>query len=770
MQRTLLTLRDDLAALALVGLMMLVAAWAVTAAQWAEGLDILPVVVLIAVAANYLLSLSRFPGLTGTLISLVYGLFTVWALVGGQIAEPLTFRERLMEVSFRLGTWIEQAVSGGFSRDNLIFLLFVGLLAWLLTFSAVWNVFRLHRLWQAAVPGGLALLVNAYYYLGPANMKLFVAVYLFLTLALAVQTHIVQRERLWRRQRVGFHPSTRFDLMRGGLAAAAVLLGLAWLAPTAQASHGLAELWERSDNPWRDVQETFDRMFNALEGRAGSVASYYGGATLAMGGPIHLSDNPVMTVYAPQGYRYYWRSKVFEQYFMGRWWTNAELRITSDFGQLRPETNGPYSLRRNVQQRVEVLMPATRLLYAAPQPVSFASLPIIYEMIPNLPGSEAGTVTVVQSSRLLEQGATYGVTSSISIADETSLRLAGTEYPLWVKNRYLLLPENISPRTRELARQLAAPYTNPYDVARAIELYLRTNITYNEQVAAPPNEVEPVDYVLFERQEGYCTYYASAMAVLLRSVGIPARIAVGFAQGAFDPEISAYVVAESDAHTWVEVYFPEYGWVEFEPTAAQQPILRSEQFQVFEAGALAQPPQLGPPTPAPTAQPPTTPGDESEHSPRGAPGMDSQRGPALLTVLRGLLATALVIGVIGAAVWTWMKQHGLHNLTSDVARSYARLNIAAPLAGVDLQASDTPCERAEAYRQSIPEGDYQVKRIVDLYVQEQYTEHRLSLVGRYESYRQAREAWQRVWPLVARTALERLLARLNPFAGRSTGR
>jgi transglutaminase-like putative cysteine protease len=85
-----------------------------------------------------------------------------------------------------------------------------------------------------------------------------------------------------------------------------------------------------------------------------------------------------------------------------------------------------------------------------------------------------------------------------------------------------------------------------------------------------------VDYFLFESREGYCTYYASAMVVLLRLNGIPARIAAGFAQGDYDPTLGAYRVSESDAHSWVEAYFPPYGWVEFEPTASIQPILREE--------------------------------------------------------------------------------------------------------------------------------------------------------------------------------------------------
>ncbi|HNG20294.1 MAG TPA: transglutaminase-like domain-containing protein, partial [Candidatus Obscuribacter sp.] len=86
------------------------------------------------------------------------------------------------------------------------------------------------------------------------------------------------------------------------------------------------------------------------------------------------------------------------------------------------------------------------------------------------------------------------------------------------------------------------------------------------KITAPPPDKDPLEYFLFEIKEGYCDYYASAMATMLRSVGIPARTASGYAEGTFDEESKVFFVTAADAHTWVEVYFPEYGWVEFEPT------------------------------------------------------------------------------------------------------------------------------------------------------------------------------------------------------------
>jgi hypothetical protein len=159
------------------------------------------------------------------------------------------------------------------------------------------------------------------------------------------------------------------------------------------------------------------------------------------------------------------------------------------------------------------------------------------------------------------------------------------------------LPDNITARTRELATRITEGLDNPYDMAQAITTYLRTSLEYSETLPAKPAGQEPVDWVLFDQQQAFCNYYATAEIVMLRSLGIPARMAVGYAEGErvpSDPQIvptlgagdnvpqefgalsESYLVRHRDAHAWPEVYFPTTGWVEFEPTASQLAIFRPE--------------------------------------------------------------------------------------------------------------------------------------------------------------------------------------------------
>ncbi|HLQ76171.1 MAG TPA: transglutaminase-like domain-containing protein, partial [Terriglobia bacterium] len=131
--------------------------------------------------------------------------------------------------------------------------------------------------------------------------------------------------------------------------------------------------------------------------------------------------------------------------------------------------------------------------------------------------------------------------------------------------RYLQLPANLDPRVTALARDITTGGSTPADKASRIEAYLRKNYKYTLNLTWAPG-IEPLNTFLFDAKNGHCEYFASAMAILSRAAGIPTRLVNGFQMGEFNPVGSDYIVRESDAHSWVEAYFPERGWVEFDPT------------------------------------------------------------------------------------------------------------------------------------------------------------------------------------------------------------
>ena len=158
----------------------------------------------------------------------------------------------------------------------------------------------------------------------------------------------------------------------------------------------------------------------------------------------------------------------------------------------------------------------------------------------------------------------YRATSDIAQPGAADLRGADGSYPADVIAEYLTLP-SVDLRIPRLAEQITASSSNSYDKALALENYLRTHFAYTLQLSRTVPH-DPLANFLFERREGHCEYFASSMAVMLRTLGIPSRVVNGFRSGEFNDLTSQYVVRASNAHSWVEAYFPNYGWIAFDPT------------------------------------------------------------------------------------------------------------------------------------------------------------------------------------------------------------
>jgi len=159
----------------------------------------------------------------------------------------------------------------------------------------------------------------------------------------------------------------------------------------------------------------------------------------------------------------------------------------------------------------------------------------------------------------------YEGISLLPVARPTQARNAGTDYPMEIRETYLQLPAGMDKRIATLARTASGNAANPYDQSLAIENYLRTKYTYTLNLTAKPGG-DPLAHFLFESKAGHCEYFATAMAVMLRTLGIPSREVNGFLPGEYNDVGGDYIVRASDAHSWVEAYFPGTGWLTFDPT------------------------------------------------------------------------------------------------------------------------------------------------------------------------------------------------------------
>ncbi|HKW31619.1 MAG TPA: DUF3488 and transglutaminase-like domain-containing protein [Candidatus Acidoferrum sp.] len=159
----------------------------------------------------------------------------------------------------------------------------------------------------------------------------------------------------------------------------------------------------------------------------------------------------------------------------------------------------------------------------------------------------------------------YAGISRLPPRDAARLRAAGTDYSSDIISTYLQLPAGLDRRIPELAREIARNAATPFDRALRIEAYLRTRFAYTLNLSGKPGQ-DPLSHFLFETRAGHCEYFASAMAIMLRTMGIPSREVNGFLRGEYNDLGGDYIVRASDAHSWVEVYFPGNGWQVFDPT------------------------------------------------------------------------------------------------------------------------------------------------------------------------------------------------------------
>lgn len=364
-------------------------------------------------------------------------------------------------------------------------------------------------------------------------------------------------------------------------------------------------------------------------------------------------------------------------------------------------------------------------------------------IIVNGQAANYGDVEVVLPREALQRDSQYKATVLVSNATAPQLRDAGVDYPEWVKQRYLQLPGSTTERTRELAAGLGSG-KNAYDAAITIQNYLRDNIKYNENIAFPPPDRNVVDYLLFDSRQGYCEYYSTAMVIMLRTLGIPAREAIGLFSGTYDNDQGGYLYRESNAHAWPEVYFPGYGWIPFEPTAPRSPFER----EVGDAGG-----QVAPGAPAgnvvTSGLDETLPTDAGfPDDPRfGASGRPVQQQHPVWRVLR--VAVPLAVLVWGIAALLWLR--GLRGL-SPTSQFYARLTRSGTLAGVRPPPGTTPYEYARAVSTAVPGTRRSLDQITNLYVREQYGGQQPSI----QDVRLVQRAWH-----TFRAALLRSFLRLR---------
>jgi transglutaminase-like putative cysteine protease len=341
---------------------------------------------------------------------------------------------------------------------------------------------------------------------------------------------------------------------------------------------------------------------------------------------------------------------------------------------------------------------------------------VVSGRLPNYDDIEA-----IYASSALEPGTDYRVIGLSSYADADELASAPTDYPVWLANRYLQLPDSVTERTRSAADMIVAEAgaSNLFDMAWAIQEYLRANYTYELNGPKTPKGQDYVDFFLFDHKIGRCTHFATAMVVLVRSLGIPARLVSGYNYSGEQNANGEVLYRELQAHTWVEVFFPGYGWIPFEPTTNQP----SFGYGGDNPGEETTAPEGSQATPEPEVSPGAT--QEPTLGPDATPdvpalaiddtGDGSGLGRMVAIAVLALACAALGFAGLFALRWRW-RLRGL----GPASGLFARLQRVGAWFGVRTGEATTPNEFGRALTRVLPGSDAAVRSITTAYYVEQF--------------------------------------------------
>ncbi|MBN1813765.1 MAG: transglutaminase domain-containing protein, partial [Anaerolineae bacterium] len=631
----------------------------------------------------------------------------------------------------RVAVWLQALVMGEPAVDPVAATLVWGMALWLITAWASWTLRRRARPLQAIAPGGVLLIAALSYRRTDTTV---IPVLLGAMLLLLALVAYVTRLRRWQAAGIDF-PDLGNDTTLVVILVTFVLVFSAAMSPVVTIQN-IADFIGRFAPKQAGESDVVGRAPVIAAPDSMEKSSF---ADLRVGGlprrhllgsGPELSEKLVMNIstgelpsgpqdiFGSQAPRYYWRGITYDVY-TGRGWVTRDIE-TVDYLAEDSLALPRFEAQREVRQNVRILGDVAGLLHATG---TLDSVDQDYSVAWRSEGDIFGAT--LESTR-------YQAVSLVSIATGEELRSAGSDYPDWIRNRYLALPDTVPDRVLGLARDLTATGATPYDRAVAIESFLRT-YPYNLDVQLPPvGTRDVVDYFLFELKEGYCDYYATSMVVLARAAGLPARLVIGYAPGYYDARGVVYIVTEAEAHAWVEVYFPEYGWIEFEPTGGRPPIRRSDGEQ--EPLEL---PDLG-------------------ETPESASA--TWEGIGRFAWLGWLLP--IVLPVLIVRTWLSIDERRLRRLepAAAVARLYQRVRRQGRQLAVPMRAGDTPYEFAESFAgwavalarekrwgEIVAGTIFEVRRLVDLYVQANYTSHPMRAIDFWYALQVWKKLWWRLW-------------------------
>jgi transglutaminase-like putative cysteine protease len=746
---------------ALVLLITLAVAKSTATVHWVDGIEVIVPIALLAALLMSVLALLPIREPIGLGIGAV--LAPVAAVIG---AWPQLHHSHPGDVigPQLIGVWWTRLHDGTATSDPAFYLVLICLLMWVTGAWLSWCVLRWRKPMLGLIPGVAAFATNILNI--PSDQNGYVLAMLVLTLALLLWTNYTGSIASAVRAKVKLTGDARWDFWESGLVAMAALIVLGIMLPPLSTGDKTTDLESGIFTSWAQLQQ---RLSNPGIFRTGSGQGVTGFSDeVKLSGSLQRTRD-IVFIYTVVG------DYAGPKYFRG---VDATITVNGEWKY--PGTNGfqsviPKNQFPDFSENYEKLAGATVDVTMRAPPSGYADVLFypgqLYKIdrttlatqVPLVPGPQTDSLQSIDRLSTIQpptSAGNYAVVSDFSTATQSDLQNAGDQYPDWL-TQFSILPSSgyrspdVLSRIHALALQIvtAAHATNAYDKAAAIEAYLRDNqhFTYTLDATTPKGR-DPIDYFLFTSKRGYCEFFATAMGDMLRSLGIPTRLAIGFGPGQYQQSIQANVVRGEDTHTWPEVYFPKYGWIPFEPTADDL-----SQYTTIQRGQTGSnlclkdnacdPSQITAGNPGVVTTPRTgrpEPTDPNAGGPGGGITVASISG-ATVTRIVAFLVVLLLLFLVAASRYLRPRT---------VMSVWKRMLVLASLAGAERRPGETPLELGRRLQRTFPEAAESVGALAGGFVIAAYAPPEVASTTRSS----VMEAWSTLRPML----LRRMFGRLRP--------
>jgi len=733
-------------------------------AGWAQGSTVL----LISAAAGLLAGLgvakvARFPQFLLHLASCLAGYWlSVW--LASTVALHIPWQVLLMDLRSIIGGSL---LSSPILGSQMVFLFYLSFLSFFLAYFGAWLVYRAHLALLVALVYCSIMLVN----LQAARSDLSMTLVVLLAALLLLIGRMQLSSQLARWMQEGLHTdrswlrniTARFMRIAALMTVAIILLCL--ILPVLDQPQAGVNFWNVVDNAWNGILRNPSGILQpGSQGLQGGSGVNFFGSQLSITGSVNLPTGKVLfyTTTGPGSAQGHYLESIAYDQFDGHTWTSSATNASRGYAPGDRLPVNDLSAANQVSTSITILSPPVGTqwyIFAPAQPRAFSVPTTLYGegIIPA--SSSAGIVSAWTQQFPLRPSEQYQVTSlvpAVTPQELSAVPLLPTPIEAWMDdpnyallNKYLERPVDLSPNVLRVAQQWTQGATTVYDAMTMLVAHLSDQNTFTYSIDNPPvpGNIDAVSWLL-QTKRGFCTYYATAMTIMARLLGIPARVVSGFNQGTLDPKSKQWVVYGENAHSWVQVYFPHVGWIDFDPTPGFS----------LNNGASSQPTPIQTATPTKPGQTPTpithkqgTP--TANHPGRGNNGTASSAitGRQVLFLVFSLVVLVVALLLLAGSVFSYRENK--RSAASMIAATYWRLSRLAAFSGISPGKAQTPYEYTRLLARRFPQAKNALWHITHLFVRERWgAPHHAPGPADQQSV-------ERLWPALRATMLRSLIFR-----------